>query len=260
MSPARRVERDERGIDRRACPSRCACWRPTARSPTATCRRSRATRCSTPGARCCARACATSAASRCSARGGWGPSRRSTARRRPSSARPGRSTPRATGSCPSTASCRRCCASATGWPRRCSTTRATRPAAAWTPSVNVLPFQISLAAQIPHAVGLAWGLRHQGRDAVVCHLLRRRRVVGGRRARGAEPRRRAPRAGRLRAQEQRLGDLHAGAQADRRDELRRPGGRLRHRRRAGRRQRPLRDARRLLARRSRGRGRGRGRR
>jgi len=36
------------------------------------------------------------------------------------------------------------------------------------PGVNLLPFQISLAAQIPHAVGLAWGLRHQGRDGVVC--------------------------------------------------------------------------------------------
>ncbi len=36
------------------------------------------------------------------------------------------------------------------------------------PGVNVLPYQISLAAQIPHAVGLAWGLRHQGSDAVVC--------------------------------------------------------------------------------------------
>jgi pyruvate dehydrogenase E1 component alpha subunit len=34
--------------------------------------------------------------------------------------------------------------------------------------VRVLPFQISLAAQIPHAVGLAWGLRHQGSDGVVC--------------------------------------------------------------------------------------------
>jgi pyruvate dehydrogenase E1 component alpha subunit len=33
--------------------------------------------------------------------------------------------------------------------------------------VNVLPYQISLAAQIPHAVGLAWGLRHQGSDGVV---------------------------------------------------------------------------------------------
>jgi pyruvate dehydrogenase E1 component alpha subunit len=33
--------------------------------------------------------------------------------------------------------------------------------------VNVLPVQISLAAQVPHAVGLAWGLRHQGRDACV---------------------------------------------------------------------------------------------
>src|SRR5947209_3033789 len=33
--------------------------------------------------------------------------------------------------------------------------------------VNVLPVQISLAAQVPHAVGLAWGLRHQGRDSCV---------------------------------------------------------------------------------------------
>ena len=31
---------------------------------------------------------------------------------------------------------------------------------------NLLPFQISLAAQIPHAVGLAWGLRQQGSDGV----------------------------------------------------------------------------------------------
>ncbi len=36
------------------------------------------------------------------------------------------------------------------------------------PGVNVLPYQISLAAQIPHAVGLAWGLAHQGLDGVVC--------------------------------------------------------------------------------------------
>jgi pyruvate dehydrogenase E1 component alpha subunit len=34
--------------------------------------------------------------------------------------------------------------------------------------VNLLPLQISLATQLPHAVGLAWGLRHQGLDAVVC--------------------------------------------------------------------------------------------
>jgi pyruvate dehydrogenase E1 component alpha subunit len=33
--------------------------------------------------------------------------------------------------------------------------------------VNVLPFQISLAAQVPHAVGLAWGLRHRGTEGVV---------------------------------------------------------------------------------------------
>lgn len=34
--------------------------------------------------------------------------------------------------------------------------------------VNLLPIQISLAAQLPHAVGLAWGLRHQGLDGAVC--------------------------------------------------------------------------------------------
>jgi pyruvate dehydrogenase E1 component alpha subunit len=34
------------------------------------------------------------------------------------------------------------------------------------PGVNLLPFQISLAAQIPQAVGLGWGLRHQGGDGV----------------------------------------------------------------------------------------------
>lgn len=33
--------------------------------------------------------------------------------------------------------------------------------------VHILPHQISLAAQIPHAVGLAWGLKLQGKDGVV---------------------------------------------------------------------------------------------
>lgn len=33
--------------------------------------------------------------------------------------------------------------------------------------VNMLPIQISIAAQLPHAVGLAWGLRRQRKDAVV---------------------------------------------------------------------------------------------
>lgn len=33
--------------------------------------------------------------------------------------------------------------------------------------VNLLPFQISLAAQLPHAVGLGWGLRAQGSDGAV---------------------------------------------------------------------------------------------
>lgn len=33
--------------------------------------------------------------------------------------------------------------------------------------VNAMPIQISLAAQLPHAVGLAWGLRRMGSDGVV---------------------------------------------------------------------------------------------
>jgi pyruvate dehydrogenase E1 component alpha subunit len=33
--------------------------------------------------------------------------------------------------------------------------------------VNLFPFQISLATQVPHAVGLAWGLRHRGSDGCV---------------------------------------------------------------------------------------------
>ena len=33
--------------------------------------------------------------------------------------------------------------------------------------VGVIPHQISLAAQIPHGVGLAWGLKLQGKDGVV---------------------------------------------------------------------------------------------
>ena len=35
------------------------------------------------------------------------------------------------------------------------------------PEVNMLPMQISLAAQIPQATGLAWGLKIQGGDGVV---------------------------------------------------------------------------------------------
>jgi TPP-dependent pyruvate/acetoin dehydrogenase alpha subunit len=33
--------------------------------------------------------------------------------------------------------------------------------------VNVLPTQVALAAQLPHATGLAWGLKLQGKDSVV---------------------------------------------------------------------------------------------
>jgi pyruvate dehydrogenase E1 component alpha subunit len=43
------------------------------------------------------------------------------------------------------------------------------PEGNWMPdAVKLLPYQISLASQLPHAVGLAWGLRHQRLDGVVC--------------------------------------------------------------------------------------------
>ena len=34
-------------------------------------------------------------------------------------------------------------------------------------SVNLLPTQVALAAQLPHAVGLAWGLKIQGKEGIV---------------------------------------------------------------------------------------------
>lgn len=37
----------------------------------------------------------------------------------------------------------------------------------WRPPPRILPVAIALAAQLPHAVGIAWGLRHQGSDAIV---------------------------------------------------------------------------------------------
>ena len=83
------------------------------------------------------------------------------------------------------------------------------------------------------------GLRRGG-----MRVLRRRRVLGGRRPRGDEPRGRAPGPRGLPAQEQRLGDLYPGGQADRGVELRRARRRLRISRRARRRQRPVRRARR----------------
>jgi pyruvate dehydrogenase E1 component alpha subunit len=37
----------------------------------------------------------------------------------------------------------------------------------WRPPPRILPVAIALAAQLPHATGLAWGLKAQGSDAVV---------------------------------------------------------------------------------------------
>jgi pyruvate dehydrogenase E1 component alpha subunit len=43
----------------------------------------------------------------------------------------------------------------------------TTPETAIPEGVKVLPTQVALAAQLPHAVGLAWGLKLQGKDSVV---------------------------------------------------------------------------------------------
>jgi pyruvate dehydrogenase E1 component subunit alpha len=44
-------------------------------------------------------------------------------------------------------------------------------ACAYPPDVHVFPTQISIAAQIPHAVGLAWGMRLRGElGAVLCYF------------------------------------------------------------------------------------------
>ena len=46
------------------------------------------------------------------------------------------------------------------------------PRGGWVPEgVHCLPMNVALAAQLPHAVGLAWGLRRQGSDAVVLTYL-----------------------------------------------------------------------------------------
>ena len=57
--------------------------------------------------------------------------------------------------------------------------------------VRALPVQISLATQLPHAAGLAWGLALARRPRRGVHVPRRRRDVGGRLLRGHQPRRRA---------------------------------------------------------------------
>ena len=239
----------------------CACWRPTGRWPRATSRRSTATSCSRRGGRCCARASSTSAASRCSARGGWARSRRSTARRRPWSARPGRSTRRATGSCPQyrelPAMLRQ------GYPldrlpavlhrqaRRATTWARGRQRAA-------LPDLAGRADPARRRAGL--GAAPPGLDAVVLAYFGDGASSEGDAHEAINLAGRAPRAGGVRAQEQRLGDLDAGAQADGGAELRRARGGLRLPGRARRRQRPLRRARRLHAGPWRGRARARGRR
>ena len=103
--------------------------------------------------------------------------------------------------------------------------------------IRVFPIQISLAAQIPHAVGLAWAMQLQGRGRRGLRVLRRRRQLRGRLLRGRQLRRRAGGAGAVPLRQQRLGHLHPAARPDGGDELRRQGGRLRDPRRAGRRQR-----------------------
>ena len=169
---------------------------------------------------------------------GRAPTPRSRARRPSSPGPPPPSTRPATGCCPSTGS--RSPSAATA-PRCCGPTPSTSgaiPAGGHFPApIRVFPVQISLAAQIPHALGLAWAMQLQGRGRRGLRLLRRRRQLGGRLLRGRQLRRRARGAGAVPVRQQRLGHLHPAGQPDGGGQLRRQGGRLRLPRRAGRRQR-----------------------
>ena len=49
---------------------------------------------------------------------------------------------------------------------------------------RLFPQQVALAAHLPHAVGVAWGMKHQGHSLRRRLLLRRRRLVRGRLPRG----------------------------------------------------------------------------
>ena len=104
-----------------------------------------------------------------------------------------------------------------------------------------------LGALIPVMAGIALAGRMQKKDLVAHDLDRRRRHVHRRLPRGAELRRRAEAAARRRRREQRLGLLDAVREADRLEEPRRQGARLRHPGRAGGRQRRARRPRRGAA-------------
>ena len=77
--------------------------------------------------------------------------------------------------------------------------------------VRMFATQVSLAAQLPHAVGLAWGLKMKGEDGVAAVFLRRRRIVGRGFPRILQPRRAGGCAGAVRVAEQPVGDLDARA-------------------------------------------------
>ena len=206
--------------DTPASTSRGACWRPTARWLPAMSRPSTSPRCSTPGGRCCTRGSSTSAASRSSGRAASGTFSPVNGEEAAVVGSASALDPARDWVVPQyrelPAMLRQ------GYPlrARCSTSPGDPAGGHVARGVRVLPFQISLAAQIPHAVGLAWGLRHQGSRRRRLRLLRRRRLLRGRRARGAEPGRRAARAGRLPPQNNGWAISTPRAQADGRLELR----------------------------------------
>ena len=181
-------------IDLRRDGARCPC--PGARTPPRDRRRRRAfptvkwrgstTRTSSPStARSSCSAPTTSARSSTTARDGSAPTRSSGTTRRCRPARCMRSTTR-TGSSRATASRRSgCCA---GCPRRRSSRGgAGIPTGWWNPAdYNVASICVPIATHVPHAAGLAWGKRLQGRGRRRDRLLRRRRDVRGRVPRGRE--------------------------------------------------------------------------
>ena len=110
-------------------------------------------------------------------------------------------------------------------------------------ALRVFPFQISLATQIPHAVGMAWGMKVRGEPGCALTFFGDGVELGGRLLRGSEPRRHPASTGDLRTDQQRVGHLHPDRPPDRGGVVRGEGPCVRFPRCPGRRSRPARGPR-----------------
>ena len=109
--------------------------------------------------------------------------------------------------------------------------------------VLCLPPQISLGTQVPHAAGIAWGLKLQGKPGVACTFIGDGATSEGDFYEGHQPRRRAARPAARGGAQQRLGDLDAHHPPDRGGHVRGQGRGRRRAERPGRRQRRARGGR-----------------